>query len=431
MRHVTNEELLTQLQTPSSAVAEHLAGCSSCRVRLESLQGFEALVRQAGKWPSSSAASEVMGASSLRSLATRLSQEEQVVANVLANRAPIPGVLSGAWRTLGAVRALHAAMTRDRDRDPAAALTLAITARRIALLLHEQDYPSPLVAQIQAIAWKEEANLLRHQGDYTNAISALDHATACLAAQQGLAYDAALIDLVRGMTLVPMGRGAQALQLLERASRTLERHGDATGHRHAELAIAFCHFEAGDYTTARSRWSHLLPSARAEHDEEGVARLTCNIASCDAELGNVRQARRGYHDALTRFDAVGLTIEIVRARWGLARLSMREEQYEDATALLHAVAHEFTSAGLRGEACLVRLDIAECLYSLERTTELAMLLDELIRNLHDFGASIASTTAIDYLKSLHDQRALTMTGIAHVRAFLSHHHDPTQTYQPN
>lgn len=431
MRHVTNDELLAQFQTPSRTVEDHLATCASCRNRLESLRGFASLVRRAGEWPSSDTESNAAGAAMMRAASTRLSDEEHVVADLLVARTPMPADLSGAWRTLGAVRALHAAMTRERDHDPAAALTLAVTARRIALLLHEHDYPSPLVAQTQAIAWKEEANLLRHQGDYTNAISALDHAQASLANHPVLAYDEALIRLVRGMTLVPMGRITQAIQVLQGAAGTLRVFGDAVGYRGALIAIGFCHYEAGNFVRAREEWKALLPRARADHDEESVARLTSNIASCDAELGNIRASRRCYRDAITRFHAVGLATEVVRARWGLARLSMREEQHDDAMPLLYAIEHEFTGAGLHGEASLVRLDIAECLLNLERTDELAMLLDDLIRQLHDYGASIAATTAIEYLKSLHEQRALTLHGIAHVRDFLTHHHDPATAYQPN
>ncbi len=436
MTHVTNDSLLEYLdQTHQrmSEVSDHLHQCPSCTKRLEALRSFTTQLRAPDAWERPDPIPPAGFVQELTALEERFEHEERLAREILpqlreaANVATIPE----AWRTAGIVRTLLAIVTQERDETPATALQLARLARAVANTIPETTYPSPIVIQLRGQTWKEEANLLRHTGEYQEALDALDHAEVCFAQHPTGEYDLALVDLVRALTLSHgMGRPQAAIVLLRRATTTFQAYGDERRSNHARLATAACAFDLGRYQEARDLFHSLLPSARATEDLETAARLVTNIACCDAELDHLDAAEKGFHEAISLHSKLGMIAELVRARWGLARLLTKRQEYEVAIAYLYAIAADFTSLGLHGEAGLVLLDVVENLLVLGRSKEIPEQLGWLVEHFTHAGATTSAMTALAYLEEAMTAQRLEPRDVQVVRTWLERPHDPAAAFIP-
>lgn len=436
MTHLTNDSLLEYLdQTHQrmSEVSDHLHQCPSCTRRLETMQSFTTQLRAPDAWERPDAIPPAGFVEELTALEERFEHEERLAEELLpqlreaANVTTIPE----AWRTAGIVRTLLVVVTQERDENPTTALRLARLARTIANSIPATTYPSPIVIQLRGQAWKEEANLLRHTGEYQEALDALDHAEACFAQHPTGEYDLALVDLVRALTLSHgMGRPQEAIVLLLRATTTFQAYGDTRRFLHARLATAACAFDLGRYQEARDLFHALLPSARATGDHETSARLVTNIACCDAELDHLDAAEKGFHEAILLHSKLGMIAELVRARWGLARLLTKRQEYELATAYLYAIAADFTSLGLHGEAGLVLLDVVENLLVQGRSNEIPEQFGWLVEHFTHAGATTSAMTALAYLKDAMTAQRLEPRDVQVVRTWLERPHDPAATFIP-
>ncbi|MBL9148705.1 MAG: CHAT domain-containing protein [Phycisphaerae bacterium] len=120
------------------------------------------------------------------------------------------------------------------------------------------------------------------------------------------------------------------------------------------------------------RQRHL--SIRAEGD---AARLQAEEADALAQSGLLRESLVEYREALEALERAGLTLEALRARFGLARALGRLQRFDDAHALLadSALAAGDTSAegtlcAIRGELSIARGDLVAARQDLERAVSL-------------------------------------------------------------
>jgi tetratricopeptide (TPR) repeat protein len=435
MTHATNHDLLRYLDNTREdreAVTEHLRGCASCTARLERLRSFTTRLNDADAWEQPTTVPSTRLVEGLAALEARLANEERLANDLLpqlrdaTNTATVPA----AWLTAGVVRTLLRIVTRERDETPQSALTLARLARRVANTIPATAYPSPIVVQLQGQAWKEEANLLRHTGEYQAALDALDHAGQCFAAHPTGEYDLALVALVRALTLSHgMGRPSEAIPLLRQATTVFQSYGDTRRSAHARLAEGACAFDLGDFETARAIFESLLPIARTNADRETTARLIANIACCNLELEHLELATRGFEQAMRINEELGLVAEVVRSRWGLARLHAKRQQYSMAITQLGSVEAAFTTLGLHGEAGLVLLDVVESLLVLGRHEEIRAHLNGLVEHFTRAGATKSAMTALAYLQATILEDRVARRDVQAVRSWLERPHDQAAVFQ--
>ncbi|HEX2834785.1 MAG TPA: tetratricopeptide repeat protein [Thermoanaerobaculia bacterium] len=402
----------------------HLLICAACRAAVEELRAFEAALSTESVW---NAVNEEPP-DSMRALAERLESEDAEAEQALAPYLGSPAAFRRAnvatlprMRTAGVVRRLCAEARALRDRQPMHALYLADAAIAIGEQLPHELYPAPVIDELRGWGWLERANVLRHLGRHAEALDALDIASRAFTHSPVAAYSLALADYLRGVIFVELERLDEGLRLVRRSARVFRQFGEDERYVHAKIIEAGVLFDRSRYRDARDLLLSLVPVAKEIGQARTLAHLYGNIANCQLRLHDLESAEVYFGRALSLYEALGIEIERVRTRWNIGCLRIAAGNIDDGMTRLRQVRAEFERLGMRSDAALVTLDLAEALLATgtpANAREAAALATSLVTSFTEVGMTGSALTALAFLREAFDSGQVTPKLVRHVRDFL-------------
>lgn len=334
--HPADEQLIAYADATAPEVEEHVATCSTCTKEVERFRLLIGDLQSDTVWADGEA---VEMPSALADLAQRVDSPASAIA---------------------AVKQLNSEVLATLERDPRLAEALSREAIDAAIQIAD-DEPVSVRAHLLGTAWKNRASALRLLGEYAAAFAALEQAELAFAMSSASRYDIATVDYVRATTLYFADRHAEALVVLDRAAEAFIEFADHRRYGHARLLEGCIHFDTGDAGRARDVFYALLPAAHADSDRATLARLFGNIAQCYVNLGDHPLASTYARQALSLYKQLGMRTEAIRTEWILGRLHLAAGEVESALDRLRTAEQKFLQLGMKVEASLVGLDVAEAL----------------------------------------------------------------------
>lgn len=410
----------------------HVAVCRTCGALLEELRAFEATLATENVWDMPEPAGEEPPGE-LRAVAEMLANEDADAARLLdpliaspasfrrANVAALPEM-----RTAGVVRRLCSESRVLRERQPMHALVLADAAIAIADQLPRGRYPDPFVDELRGSGWLERANVLRYLGRYAEATDACDISARAFAQSPVAAYSIALIDYLRAVIFVETERPGEALRLVRKSARVFKQFGEDERFVHAKIVEASVLFDQNRYRDARDLFLSLVRIAKGLGDAATLARLYGNVANCQLRLHELQSADVYFARALSLYEALGLETERIRTLWNIGSLRIANGDIADGLARLRTARREFEQLGLRSDAALVTLDIAEALLAAGHPSgarEAAELCTSIVESFTAVGMTGHALTALAFLNEAFESGRATPGLVRHVREYLENRPD--------
>jgi len=371
----------------------HVADCPECRQRFtENVVPFDEARRRAA-------------ARDFAATAARLERERDTAADVVARHlrdTPIdqwPHLAeSQALRNNAALEQLSEEVRKRIDRDNIAALAIANVATAIAESLPPHAYPSVVLSQIRATAWRDRANALRYLGRHEEALTAIDRAESILDQFAAVAHDRAVIRLVKAMILAQTERFDDAQALVAECRAVFADTGDSKRYRDAGVVQANALYRAERYAEAQEVYIGLLADANASGDLESQARLHNNLGYCATHLGDYAAAKIHFSNAVAAFTDLGYKAEIPRTKRGAGLIFIARGQVAAGLTELREARNAFTSFSMVDEAGLCALSIAEVLLERGEHAEANSLIDTVAEEFAAAGIDERAVTAVARLR---------------------------------
>jgi tetratricopeptide (TPR) repeat protein len=321
-------------------------------------------------------------------------------------------------QTSGALEKLGNMVAQVLGRDPRHARAVAELAVSIAEGIPETAYPAPIVAQLQAHAWKDLAKAMLYLGNFAEALAATDHAEARLVRFGSLVHDHAIVGLVRAETLQQVDRFDEALATLEESKRIFRDHRDDRRLLLARTAEGVLLHRLRRYREAREVYLSLLPSTNDSTERDSVACLYNVIGHCSVELGDYDAAESYLTRAALLFNELGHSLQAAKAEFGRGRMFIRSGDVDRGIAHLRPIRSQFLRAGLIEEAGICGLQIVEALLLRDDTSEAVALSRQIIAEFTSASLSKRAISALGYLEEAIAAHRATTTTVAHVRDYI-------------
>lgn len=403
---------------------EHVEECRRCHARLEELRAFDAAltttlwdVDGAGETPEA-----------IRALADLLVREDAEAEELLVPLLSSPASFRRAnitarspMLTAGVVRRLCEETRHLRERQPMHALVVADAAIAIADQLPPSRYPAVLLDELRGGAWLERANVLRYLGRHVEALDATDISARAFARTPVAVFSTALVDYLRGVIYVETQRHDEALRLVRRSARIFRQFGENERFIHARMVEAAVLYDRSGYREARDLFLSLIRIAKELGAAATLARLYGNVADCQLRLHELESAEMYFARALSLYEALGLHTERIRTRWSIGSLRIAAGDLADGLRRLREARREFDELGVRSDAALVTLDLAEALLAggdAEGAREAADLCASMVESFAAVGMTGHALTALAYLREALESGKATLGLIRHVREYL-------------
>jgi tetratricopeptide (TPR) repeat protein len=294
--------------------------------------------------------------------------------------------------TSGALERLGQEIDKRRTTDPKEALAIAELATSIADTIPDDAYPSIIMAQLRAHAWKDRCQALSYLGRYEEALMTLDRAEAQFDAFGTLAHDRAIVRFCRATLLQHLRRFDEAQTILDECSQVFHSYGDAQTYVKCTLAIGNLMVRRGDYRTARTI---LAPLVTEDSLVGPHARMA--LGWCAIHLGAAAEAIEQFDEAARGCRRLGRELETVRAIYGAGSAMLRLHRFHEAIAALRSTREIFLTRGLVEEAGLSGLGIVEAYLVLEQAEAARKLAASLVREFSDANLNRRAVAALAYL----------------------------------
>jgi tetratricopeptide (TPR) repeat protein len=429
-----DDELLISFLGNSAALARdpHLSSCRTCTETLTSFRTIAETLGQEAVWDLRDVRTEEAPAvastvANLRAYADEMSREdaqaEQWLEHLLAGPRDtwMPRLLAHPhYRTAGMVRKLVAATDRAIDTMPPDAVTLTELATEIADHLPPFTYASDTVAKLRGAAWRERAYALFYVGRFNEAEPAVakaeTHFGECVVSE----YDLARVGIVRALVERAMERLDVGSRVAQQSAATFENFSDVRGFASARLAEAQMLFKLQQHKEALDLLERLNDRFGTQLDADTRARVLTSIAICRREAGQSREAIELYQIVDSLFTELDTPTECARIRWNVAVLLLSQACSEDAIRRLDAVIREFESLGMRSEAAVARLDLAEAFVTRGEYARAEDMCHEAIHYFRDAGLPYGTRacTAVALLQEAARERRATVALVRDVKRYI-------------
>lgn len=423
------EELLTTYSiapelVPGRAELEaHVRSCAACEAELADIRAFGALLADEASWPGEK---PERAPAALRESAARRRQEdaeaEKLLQPLLDGPAPafvwedLPS--KPKYYTVAVVRKLAAAADRMSYTNPRYALSVAKTASVLAGMLPASRYTPEELAAAKGMAWKQQANALRHLGRPLKAREALDRAQIWFEQLPSSELDLASIEYIRATTYTQQ----QDYQIAERhaaeSTAAFLRLGQTGLYLGSRLLEGYIALENRDLARAQEIFETVYGYGEANGDATWTATGALALGHCLLERGDAANAERFLQSSLLLFRDLGITSAEVRCRWGLALVARRGGRPRIAVSRLRSVRNELLALGAATDAALVSLDLMETLLELGKPRDVQSAARDVVELFKEHGMLTGALTAADYLKQASAMRSLTPGIIDYVRKYL-------------
>lgn len=319
--------------------------------------------------------------------------------------------------TAGALEHLGNTVAATLTKDPKEALAIAELAVETAEAVRGHAYPSVVVAQLRAHAWKDLGKVLRFLGRNHEALGALDTAEERLEDYGVLAHDRALIRFHRAASFQELERFEDSRALLAECKQVFDDHEDVRN-------LLLCGFYEGvllqrlrRYREAREIYL-LLFTATKEIDTETRAALHRVIGMCSLELGDFREAELNLRQSIADYQILGQRLEVIKGQRCLGVLFIRRGEVDRGVQYLRPIRREFISSGLAEEAGLCGLDIVEGLLLLRRASTAETLARRIIGELMAAELNTRAIGALGYLTEALAANRASATLVTEVREYI-------------
>jgi tetratricopeptide (TPR) repeat protein len=388
----------------------HLAECAACRLRFTgNVVTFDAAARRNRE-------------EEFTATAARLERERDGAGDVVSRYlrdtpveewprlAEMPELRNNA-----ALEQMSDEVRRRLDRNNIDALAVANLATSIAESLHPHSYPSVLLAQLRATAWRDRANALRSIARYEEAMQSIDRAESILEEFASLSYDRAIVQLIKGMTFAQTGVFDEAHAILSQCRQVFRDHNDMLRLQQAGLAEANALYEATLFDDARRVYEDLLGDAA---DIELRARIHNNLGYCTTQLGDYIQANIHFSEAVAKFTDLGFNAEVPRTERGAGLVLIARGQTASGLAHLRNARRNFTAAGMIEEAALCALNMAAVLVERGDTAEARSLMQNVADEFAAAGLHEHAIAAVVRLRDAIDMDDATAEAVRTVHALI-------------
>src|SRR5437867_977603 len=320
------------------------------------------------------------------------------------------------WRTAGFVQELASAASDVLESDPRESLSLAQLALAVATSIPTGTYPTPVQAQIEGTAWREIGTAHRYLSEYDAALRAYDAAQRSFGSASSLAHEAAVVDFARAIILAEE-RHQEALDLLTVVESQFRSFGDETRVVKVGLLQGNICFFQGRLKEARATYEKALEEVSLE-DLHTRAMLYLNLGQTMINLGDMNKGVLMLHHARQLLTDLGMSVEVNRTEWNLARVLVANGAFAKASSMLERARDFFLDKGIPEDAGLVGLELADVLIA---TGQGARGREIIVRVLAEFTNAKLNTGALSALAYLRDVLLTTrqpQRAVRHVRQYL-------------
>jgi tetratricopeptide (TPR) repeat protein len=275
--------------------------------------------------------------------------------------------------------------------------------------------------------WKQRANALRHLGKYPESLEAADLAAAFYRLLPLGDFEIAQALYTRAVTLFKMTHYDEALAVLDSAQELLREFGDTMPLAKTMMLDAAIRFEQGDVAWAERTWLEVVPMLKRFDDRVELARVRANLAECSLKRGRPASALAQAQAAATGFAELQMDAERIRSEWRVAAVLRALGEHDRALELLYSAAAAFRALGMTSDAGFVNLDITEELLRRNEWSEAANIARELAGLFAASGVTLASVTALAYLRTAVEGERATPALVRYVRDYVAAD-DPARTF---
>jgi tetratricopeptide (TPR) repeat protein len=440
MTHPTEEALALYAFDPEESpdreeIEAHVDACPQCSSSLTFIRWVDAGLRNPDTWEIAERDVPATRAA-IRDLAAQVAAEdneaERLLEDLIANPARLAFANLGArrgYQTAGVVRRLLRGAIDSVEREPLDALTFADCAIDIAAQL--SNYPSSVIHDLRAHAWKERANALTAFGQYGPSLDALDNAEREFAEAPGAASGNAIVQYMRATIHYYRGELERATELLSASSATYLTLGETDPYMRTRHLMANVMLARGDVRGARAVYEEILAWAEAASDPTWIARESNTAGRCALELGELSAALLNFHRSEQAYRELGKSAEALRPQWGLALVFLASGKSAEALSRFIAIREDFHKRGMLSDEALISLDIMDALHTLSRDRENVAIATEIIQTFIRAGMLTSALTAFAYLKETAARGPVTPPITRHVRQFLKClEHEPARLFHP-
>lgn len=426
MAHYDDESLFQYVEGTSpiaSEIESHVSSCTECAKEVGEQRELITTLGEKEMWESAPSTVPRQFVLNVAAFAERARREDEQAATQCEELLTGPPAW---WRqrlrkmqgvyTGGMVKQLLERMRSHLESSPANALQVTALAIEIANGLDVSTYPSDYVIKLRAQALRDHAYVLSFMGRYPDALECADRSKRLFAQVPLPEYDLARLALVRATILRNVDRGEEAIALARDAAETFRRFGDMTRHVNARITEAAMIFDSGNAAAALEIW--LALEQEDALDDIGRLRVTHNIGTAYADLGQPERAAEYLQRCIPVYDMLGMDTERARARWMLSHALVAAGRTRDAIPTLRKTWREFEQLELIVDAGLVGLELADALLTLGQPEEVPAICRDLIAQFTHAGMTSRAITALSFLREAVALGHVSTSLVRHVHAFL-------------
>lgn len=405
------EDLLTQYATGVAVdVGDHVDRCDQCARRVETVRqllhdslGDEA----AGNIEAAVQVRERERERARKAISALSGLEDQRLRDVLLD--------SPELRTEGGVLELLEWLPGVRWARPQRALVAAASVMELIAKLNDG---SPMLTRSLVSAVRELSSVHRALGQYDDALNRLKEAESIAEELPISELDLARVWYERGRIHLELGDCEEARRWAQLAVGGFRSFNDQRRINRAMYMIAASYYNEGSMTAAAESFDTLLGALHDDGDEITVACVKSALGHIFVRVGKVSDAPALFDEAISIFRGRGMSVDVLRARWGKARVAMACARYDQAVDQLRRLTEQFSDLELLEEASLVRLDLYECLLILGRVEEAESEVRESLSVLSGRFSRREQQRALAYLREVSDLRRPQPESVRVVTDFL-------------
>ena len=324
--------------------------------------------------------------------------------------------IPSSWGTAGFVQELASAASDVLESDPRESLLLAQLALAVATSIPTGTYPTPVQAQIEGTAWKEIGTAHRYLSQYDAALRAYAAAHRCFASVASLAHDAAIVDFARAIILAE-DRYQDAIDLLTRVEPVFRSFADETRLVKSSLLRGNIYSKQGRLREARAIYEKALEEVGLE-DLHTRAMLYLNLGVTRVDLGDTDNGVVLLHNARQLLEDLGMTVEVNRTEWNLARVLLASGEFGKAASMLERVRDFFLNKGIPEEAGLAGLDLADAMIATKQPDAAYAIVAAVLAEFTNARLNAHALTALSYLRDVLPTTHKPQRAVRHVRQYL-------------
>ncbi len=215
-----------------------------------------------------------------------------------------------------------------------------------------------------------ESNALNFLGSPLEAREAARRARLHFVSAEGNAFAMALADYFEGSAASVSCDYAGAWKLLRAAQDEFLNYGQENWQGRAEAAIGTNLMNRGSTQSAVVSFDSALRILHPERDEVAYASTLVNRGYSLVQLSRLDAARATYAKALSMTRRLGMTVNVLMIRTGLAMIDLKSGKLSRAFMLFEKLADEAQSLDLAVDIVCARLRAAECLGRMGRNQEM-------------------------------------------------------------